>query len=81
MTYESEAAMTIIDHKTGYVVATVGGLGQKTSFGLNRSTQSPRQTGSSMKPIADLAPGLETGIITAATEYDDSETYRIQGLE
>ena len=65
VTYESQAAMTMIDHKTGYVVATVGGLGEKTtSFGLNRATQSPRQTGSSMKPLAVVAPGIEKGIIT-----------------
>ena len=71
----SEAAMVVIDHTTGYVVGTVGGLGTKTeSRGLNRATQSTRQTGSSMKPIADVAPGLEEGIITAATKYDDSET-------
>ena len=71
----SEAAMVIIDHTTGYVLGTVGGLGDKSeSRGLNRATQSKRQTGSSMKPVADVVPGLEEGIITAATEYDDSET-------
>ena len=71
----SEAAMVIIDHTTGYVLGTVGGLGDKSEArGLNRATQSKRQTGSSMKPIADVVPGLEEGIITAATEYDDSET-------
>lgn len=75
VTYETQAAMTIIDHETGYVVATVGGLGQKTSFGLNRSTQSPRQTGSSMKPLAVLAPGIEQGIITAGTSFDDVPSY------
>ena len=71
----SEGAMVIIDHTTGYVLGTVGGIGDKSEArGLNRATQSKRQTGSSMKPIADLVPGLEEGIITAATEYDDSET-------
>ena len=71
----SEAAMVVIDHKTGYVLGTVGGLGDKSeSRGLNRATQSKRQTGSSMKPIADVVPGLEEGIITAATEYADAET-------
>ena len=71
----SEAAMVIIDHSTGQVLGTVGGLGDKSqSRGLNRATQSKRQTGSSMKPIADVVPGLEEGIITAATEYADSET-------
>ena len=73
--YKSQAAMTIIDHKTGYVVGTVGGLGEKDmSFGLNRSTQSPRQTGSSMKPLAVLVPGIDMGIITAATGWDDVPT-------
>ena len=71
----SQAAMVVIDHTTGYVVGTVGGLGDKTeSRGLNRATQSVRQTGSSMKPIATVVPGLQEGIITAATTYDDSET-------
>ena len=71
----SQAAMVIIDHKTGYVVGTVGGLGEKTaSFGLNRATQSIRQTGSSMKPLAVLVPGIENGTITAATVYDDVPT-------
>ena len=71
----SQAAMAVIDHTTGYVLGVAGGLGNKTeSRGLNRATQSTRQTGSSMKPIADVAPGLEEGIITAATEYNDAET-------
>lgn len=71
----SQAAMVVIDHKTGYVVGTVGGLGKKdTSFGLNRATQSTRQTGSSMKPLAVLVPGIDTGTITAASSFDDVPT-------
>ena len=71
----SQAAMVVIDHTTGHVLGVAGGLGTKTeSRGLNRATQSTRQTGSSMKPIADVVPGLQEGIITAATEYNDAET-------
>ena len=71
----TQAAMVIIDHTTGQVVATVGGLGSdSTSVGLNRATQSVKQTGSSIKPIACIAPALEKGIITAGTVYDDSAT-------
>ena len=56
----SQSAMVIIDHKTGQVVGCVGGLGKKTtSRGLNRATQSIRQTGSCIKPIAVLVPGIE----------------------
>lgn len=67
-----QTAMVLIDHKTGYVLATVGGIGEKTTaFGLNRATQSYRQPGSSVKPLAVLCPGIDSGIITAGSVYDD----------
>ena len=69
----SQAAMVVIDHKTGNVVGCVGGLGKKTkSRSLNRATQSVRQTGSAIKPIAVLAPAIDKKIITAASIYDDT---------
>ena len=68
----AQAAMVIIDHQTGQVVACVGGLGEKdTARGLNRATQSTRQTGSSIKPLAVLAPGIDKKKFTAATIYSD----------
>ncbi len=71
----AQAAMVIMDHKTGQVVACVGGLGEKdTARGLNRATQSTRQTGSSIKPLAVLAPGIDKKKFTAATIYADEET-------
>lgn len=71
----SQSAMVVIDYKTGNVVGTVGGLGEKKETrGLNRATQSVRQTGSSIKPIAVVAPGLQEKTITAATAYMDEET-------
>ena len=71
----SQAAMVIIDNATGYVVGVEGGLGEKTeSRGLNRATQSTRQTGSSIKPLTSLVPGINEGIITAATIYNDNAT-------
>ncbi len=73
-TDSSQAAMVIIDHKTGYVIACVGGLGEKTeSRSLNRATQSIRQTGSSIKPLSVLAPAIDKKIITASSIYDDTE--------
>ena len=71
----TQSAMVIIDHKTGYVVGCMGGLGDDVnSNGQNRATQSHRQPGSAIKPIAADAPALEAGIITAATVYDESTT-------
>ena len=70
----AQAAMVIINHQTGQVIACVGGLGEKdTARGLNRATQSTRQTGSSIKPLAVLAPGIDKKKFTAATIYADVE--------
>lgn len=70
----SQSGMVIIDHKTGQVVGCVGGIGKDSpTYGINRAT-SERQQGSAMKPLAAVAPGLENGVITAATVYDDSPT-------
>ena len=70
----SQASMVIIDHKNGYVVGCTGGLGKKTKArALNRATQSIRQTGSSIKPLSVLIPGIDKKTITASSIYDDTE--------
>ncbi len=70
----SQAAMVVMDHKTGQVLACVGALGEKTEARpFNRATQSLRQTGSSIKPLAILAPAIDKKIITASSVYDDTE--------
>jgi penicillin-binding protein 1A len=71
-----QASMTIIDPETGQVRALRGGYGQKkASFILNRATQIHRQVGSSFKPIADYAPAIDLGNITAGTVVDDVPVY------
>lgn len=71
----TQAGIVIIDNETSQVVAVGGNLGEQKTVGLlNRGTQAVRQTGSSMKPIADVVPGLQEKVITAATVYDDSKT-------
>ena len=71
----AQTAMVVIDPKSGYVVGCVGQIGEKTtSRGQNRATQSTRSTGSAFKPLAAIIPGIEEGIITAATIYDDTKT-------
>ena len=70
----SQAAMVVMNQKTGQVLACVGALGEKTeSRPFNRATQSIRQTGSSIKPLAILAPAIDKKIITASSIYDDTE--------
>ena len=70
----TQSGMAIIDYKTGQVVAVAGGLGEKEASGWNRATQMKKQTGSSIKIIADIVPGLEEGIITPSTRYIDEKT-------
>ena len=71
----SQAAMVLLDHKTGYVLAICSGFDEKTTaFGFNRATDAKKQTGSSMKTIAVLAPSIDKGIITASTIFDDNPT-------
>ena len=71
----SQAAMVLINHKTGHVLAICSSFDEKTEpFGFNRATDAEKPTGSSMKPIAVLAPAIDKGIITAATIFDDNPT-------
>lgn len=70
----TQSGMAIIDYKTGNVVGIAGGLGSKEGAGWNRATQMKKQTGSSIKPIADVAPALEEKVITPATVYLDIQT-------
>ncbi len=69
---EIQSAMVVIDYKMGDVVGLVGGTGVKnTQRGLNRATMSYRQPGSTIKPLAVYAPGIDMGVFTAASTYDD----------
>jgi len=71
----AQTAMVVIDPSSGYVVGCVGQIGEKTtSRGQNRATQTTRSTGSSFKPLAAIIPGIEEGVITPATIYDDTKT-------
>lgn len=72
ITVQMQSGMAIIDHKTGYVVASRGVLGEKTAWGTDRSTGAGMQPGSSIKPIAVIAPSLQEGLITPATVVDDT---------
>ncbi|SHI92108.1 transglycosylase domain-containing protein [Pseudobutyrivibrio xylanivorans] len=77
-TLQPQAAMTIINHSTGEVVAMVGGRGDKTAAKtLNRATGIKRQPGSTFKVIACYAAALDAGGMTlASVENDMPTTYR-----
>ena len=75
----TQMGMAIIDFKTGKVVAMGGALGSDNGGNNNYATFSfspkiMRQTGSSIKPLANISTGLEEKVITASTVYYDNFT-------
>lgn len=57
--YAMQGSAVVVDNKTHYVVAIVGGRGTEDQF--NRAYLSARQPGSAIKPLLDYGPALDTG--------------------
>ncbi len=68
---KTQSAITIMDYN-GRIVAIAGGAGKKTTIrGLNRAANSPRQPGSSIKPLSIYAPAIEKGIIHYSSQIQN----------
>lgn len=66
-----QSAMTVMDY-SGHIVGIVGGAGEKTTNrGLNRATDSPRQPGSTMKPIGVYALAIDKDIVNYTSKVLD----------
>ncbi len=66
-----QSAMTVMDY-SGHIVGIVGGAGEKTTNrGLNRATDSPRQPGSTMKPLGVYALAIEKDIVNYTSSVLD----------
>lgn len=76
---KAQSAITVMDYK-GHIVGIVGGRGKKTgNRTLNRATQSPRQTGSSIKPVSAYAPAIEYNQITWGSKMVDESVTTVDG--
>lgn len=76
-----ESAMTIMDYE-GHIVGIVGGTGTKTvNRCLNRAMDSPRQPGSTMKPLGVYAPAIDKGYASYSSVVEDKplESYYPDG--
>lgn len=70
-TVHVQSAMTVMDY-SGHIVGIVGGAGEKTTNrGLNRATDSPRQPGSTMKPIGVYALAIDKDIVNYTSSVLD----------
>ena len=68
-----QGAATVIDNRTGRVIAIVGGRSEQDglqSGSLNRAYQSHRQPGSSFKPLAVYTPAFMNGYTPNSTVED-----------
>lgn len=75
-----QAAATIIDPKTGYVLAQNGGRFTNEIHGFNRATSKGRSSGSAIKPIVDYGPAIE--YLGWGTNYTlDSSPYTYPGTD
>ena len=79
-TLQPQTSFTVIDQKTGYVKAIVGGRGDKTaSLTLNRATDTVRQPGSCFKILAAYAPAIDTAGYTLGSIIEDSPFNDVNG--
>ena len=77
-TKDPQASIFIMDYD-GRVVATVGGRGQKTGKrDYNRSTQSYRSPGSSMKPLTAYSPAIDLDIVHWSSQLRDAPVKEIE---
>lgn len=66
-----QSAMTIIDYN-GNIKGIVGGVGEKTvNRGLNRAIDSPRQPGSTMKPLGVYVQAIDNAYASYSTMIED----------
>ncbi|NLT58569.1 MAG: hypothetical protein GXX99_06360 [Clostridiales bacterium] len=70
---QPQASMIIMDPYTGAVLGIAGARGEKTAARIfNYATDAKRQPGSTIKPLAVYAPGIEYNVVTQGSVYDDA---------
>lgn len=71
-TPEFQGAATVVDYKTGEVLALIGGRGEQGANSLNRAYSDLKSIGSSTKPLTVYGPAIEEKLITAGDTIDDA---------
>lgn len=79
---EPQSSVVVMDQRTGYVKAIVGGRGEKTaSLTLNRATGAYRQPGSTFKILSTYAAALDSGARTIGSYVEDAPYSYENGTE
>lgn len=73
---QCQAAVCILDSKTGEIRAVMGGRSYETRRGINRAIDIKRQPGSAIKPVMVYAPAIEKlGYTPATLVLDEKEDF------
>ncbi|MGT2926010.1 penicillin-binding protein PBP1A [Streptococcus cuniculipharyngis] len=80
---QMQVASTIMDVTNGQVIAQLGARNQdeSISFGTNQAVLTDRDWASTMKPITDYAPALDTGAYTSTAQATNDSVYFWPGTD
>ncbi|MGT2844623.1 penicillin-binding protein PBP1A [Streptococcus hongkongensis] len=78
-----QVASTVVDVTNGHVIAQLGGRKQDTnvSFGTNQAVLTDRDWGSTMKPISDYGPAIESGAYNSTAQSTNDSIYFWPGTQ
>ena len=68
---QPQSAMVILDYRTGQIKSLIGGRYVKGKRTLNRST-TPKQPGSTIKPLSVYTPAIDSLETTQSTAFSDA---------
>jgi penicillin-binding protein 1A len=71
---QPQASSVVMDYRTGYVTALMGGRDLEGAKIYNRAIDASRQPGSSIKPLSVYTPALDSGF-TASSMVEDIPHY------
>ncbi len=78
---EAQAGLSVVEVKSGKVVAIAAGRNQDGGLNFNYATRTKRQIGSSAKPLFDYGPGIEYNNWSTYKLFDDSRYWYSSGQE
>lgn len=68
---QPQSAMVVLDYRTGQIKSLIGGRNVKGKRTLNRAT-TPKQPGSTIKPLSVYTPAIDTLEITQSNAFSDA---------
>ena len=74
-----QSGMTVIDNATGNIVAIGGRVGERQGALEWSFATSTSQCGSAIKPLSVYAPGIDAGVLSAASVIDDYPVMEFSG--